>query len=155
MPIRCCCGSCWSVCGDDRAASQHADLDCRRRNRFAAGNRLTVCHSVAIQTKKYAPARKQDGHDRNRSTSPSRQCSTECEQSKRDSTTSQKLGLLPDLLEARGRIVASPSCRNDPVLSSRPFSHTWHSVSQMKSAKIEYMCKQVIQVPQGVQLGMS
>src|SRR5258707_12803789 len=34
--MRCCCVSCWSVCSDDRAASQHADLDCCRGDRSAA-----------------------------------------------------------------------------------------------------------------------
>jgi transposase-like protein len=29
-PIQCCCVCCWSVCSDDRAARQHANLDCRR-----------------------------------------------------------------------------------------------------------------------------
>ena len=29
-PIPPWCGCCWSACGDDRLASKHADLDCRR-----------------------------------------------------------------------------------------------------------------------------
>src|SRR5436309_6289567 len=31
-----CCACCWSVCGDDGAAGQHADLDCGGRDRLAA-----------------------------------------------------------------------------------------------------------------------
>ena len=40
-PIRCCCVCCWSVCSDDRAARQHANLDCRRGNRSAPRFRWT------------------------------------------------------------------------------------------------------------------
>jgi len=32
-----CCGCCWSACGHDRAADEHADLDCRGSDRSAAG----------------------------------------------------------------------------------------------------------------------
>jgi transposase len=35
--MRRCCAFCWSVCSDDRATRQYADLDCRRRDRLAAG----------------------------------------------------------------------------------------------------------------------
>ena len=36
MLIPLCCACCWSVCGDDGAAGQHADLDCGGRDRLAA-----------------------------------------------------------------------------------------------------------------------
>src|SRR5882724_11515786 len=34
--MRCWCGSCWSVCNDDRATIEHANLDCGRSDRSAA-----------------------------------------------------------------------------------------------------------------------
>ena len=46
--MRACCVWCWSVCGDDRAAHQHADLDCRRVTDLRRG--LTGL-SALVQTK--------------------------------------------------------------------------------------------------------
>jgi len=42
-PTRYWCGSCWSACGDDLVAGQHADLDRSRRHRFAARLHRAEC----------------------------------------------------------------------------------------------------------------
>ena len=42
-PIRFYCGCCWSVCGHDRAANEHAGLDCSGRNRSAARFHRVEC----------------------------------------------------------------------------------------------------------------
>src|SRR6266498_4568417 len=82
-------------------------------------DRLAVCHSVPIQTKKHAPDRKQDCHDRNRRKEPppsvdppSRQGGANREQSEGDGAARQQLGLLPNLLEARRRVLSSFRRRN-------------------------------------------
>jgi hypothetical protein len=82
-------------------------------------DRLAVRHSVPIQTKKHAPDRKQDCHDRNRREEPSpsidppsRQGSTSREQSERNGAASQQLSFLPNLLESRCCVLSSCRRRN-------------------------------------------